>query len=44
MDERLQTLLTAYGDPSMPYLACPIPSRHDEEGDYAHLERLTEWR
>lgn len=40
----LLKLLLAFMDPSIPYLACPVPEKAPFFNSYAHLERLSEWQ
>lgn len=37
-------LIAAFDDPARPYPACPDPRLAPRYNDYAHLERLAEWR
>ncbi|MEL6196605.1 MAG: PD-(D/E)XK nuclease family protein, partial [Pseudomonadota bacterium] len=41
--ERLLRLLASYDDPTRGYLSRQVPLRRDEEGDYDHLARRSEW-
>ncbi|MCX7337767.1 MAG: PD-(D/E)XK nuclease family protein [Alphaproteobacteria bacterium] len=40
----LKTLLKTFLNPDVPYLACPDPDKSPAFNDYAHLERISEWK
>lgn len=41
--EEVTSVLAAYEEESLPYLACPNPDNTPDYNDYEHLERLKEW-